>query len=188
MNEQGICTKELLKMFWQKKWVILICVAVCVAISLAMVAILTAPVYETSVVFHIKGEDSEVLVESSVYLLQTRQTLDDILEKTGLSCTREELSKMLVARPMGTTALVEVTVTSPEPNMTKAIADAVAQVLPLRMAQVMQNVETQIVDAPELPEKAVGANYMLFGLMGLLVGFALPVGVISLWEYWKTIV
>lgn len=185
MDKSTISTRQVLLALWRKKWVVLVCVVVCVALAVGLAALLVPPRYEASSVFLLKGPEPEVLVESGIYILQTRESLDAILEEAGNVCSREELAGMLDARILGTTPLLEVTVSGPDAVIAKTLADAVTAVLPQRMAQLMAGVEVEIADAPELPANAEGPDFVLFALLGLLVGVALPVGWITAREYWK---
>ena len=92
---------------------------------------------------------------------------------------------MLNARILGATPLLEVTVSCGNAEMAKTLADAVVAVLPQRLANLMAGVEVEIADAPELPVRAQGPDFVLFALLGLLVGVALSVCWVSLREYWK---
>lgn len=185
MDKNLVSTRQVLLTLWRKKWVVLVCAVVCVALALGLAGMLMPPQYEATAVFLLKGPEPEVLVESSIYILQTRESLDAILEKAGNVCSREALSGMLNARILGATPLLEVTVSCGNAEMAKTLADAVVAVLPQRLANLMAGVEVEIADAPELPEQAQGPDFVLFGLLGLLVGAALPVCVIAIREYWK---
>lgn len=185
MTEGDVRTEQLLQALWKKKWIILLCVVLSTALTLGAAALFLKPAYETTVVFLLEGEQPEVLVESARYILQTRQTLDAVLEKVDADLTREELEKMISVQNLGTTPLLEVTVSTQDPAKTKCVADAVAEVLPLRLAQVMEHTQTQIVDAPEYPDKAEPFQAMTYLLLGLLVGLAVPVTVISLQAFGK---
>ena len=52
----------------------------------------------------------------------------------------------------------------------------------------MQGVQVEVADAPELPRRAEGPNFVLVGLLGLLIGMAVPVIVVTVREYGKVVV
>lgn len=185
MDKSTISTRQILRVLWRKKWMVLVSVVICAALTVGIAALLMPPRYEASAVFLLKGPEPEVLVESGIYILQTRESLDAILEEAGNVCSREELAGMLDARILGTTPLLEVTVSCPDAATAKTLADAVTAVLPQRMAQLMTGVEVEIADVPELPANAQGPDFVLFALLGSLVGVVLPVGGITIREYWK---
>lgn len=188
MNEKTVSTQQILLVLWQKKWVVAVCAVVCMASMLGMAALLMPPRYEASIVFLLNGPEPEKLVESSIYILQTRESLDAILKEAGNVCSRGEVAQMLTAKCLGNTRLLEVTVSCAEGETAKQLADAVVTVLPQRLGQLMQGVDVEIADAPELPKQAVGPDFTLFALLGLLLGVALPVCVVVIREYWKAAV
>lgn len=185
MNEKTVSTRSLLTAVWQKKWIVLLSVVLCAALALAVTALFVTPKYETSAVFFLRGEDAQTLVESGIYILQTRQSLDAILDYAGLDYSREQLSGMLSAGAMGETALLEVRVVCDQPELARTVADAVAAVLPQRMAEVIPGTVMELADVPEVPAKPVSPSYGLHLLIGLIVGLAVPVVAIVIREYWK---
>jgi len=185
MQEKTISTRQMFTVLWKKKWTVLLSVVLCAALALAVTALCVTPKYETSTVFFLHGHETQNLVESGVYILQTRQSLDAILEQAELTCSREQLANMLSIRAMGEASMIEVRITCDEAQLAKNIGDAVAVVLPQRMEEVIPGTRMELADAPEAPEKPISPAYGLHLLIGLFVGFAVPVAVISIREYWK---
>ena len=145
-----------------------------VAIAVGIVALCMPAYYEATTVFLLKGPEPNVLTESSVYILQSRETLDAILNEAGHLCDRDALANML-----------EVTVSCENAETAKRLADAVTKVLPQRLMQLIEGVSVEIVDAPELPAKPQEPHFVLAALVGLLCGVALPICVVTAREYWK---
>ena len=188
MEEKTVSTKVILTALWRAKWLVLLCMVLCIVVAVAAVALLMPPKYTASVVFFIQGSEEKRVVESSMYILQTRQTLDAVLDRAENICSREELAEALEVRALGDTPMMEVTVRHADAQVAKNLADAVTAVLPLRLAEVIPGAQAEVADAPELPHKAEGPRFALAGLLGLLVGLAVSVAVVSAREYWKVAV
>ena len=188
MENRAISTRTLVRALWRAKWFVLLCVVLCTVAAVIAVALLMPPKYSASVVFLLKGSEEPALVESGIYILQTRQTLDAVLDQAGNVCSREELADMLEAKALGDTPMLEVTVRHGDAQIAKTLADAVTVVLPQRLSDLMQGVQVEVADVPELPRRAEGPNFVLVGLLGLLIGMAVPVAVVTVREYGKVVV
>lgn len=188
MENRAVSTRTLVRALWRAKWVISLCAVLCTVMCVAAVALLIPPKYAASVVFFIQGPEEKSVVESSMYILQTRQTLDAVLGQAENICSREELADRLEVRVLGDTPMMEVTLRHTDAQVAKKLADAVTAVLPLRLAEVIPGTRAEVADAPELPQQAENPRFALAGLLGLLVGLAIPVSVISAREYWKAAV
>lgn len=185
MEEKTMATGLLLRALWRRKWWILLSMALCAALIVGMAALCLPAEYETSAVFLLQGAEAVKQVESGIYLLQTRQTLDAVLQTADVGYGREELANMLTAQQLGETPMLQVVVTARSPEAAKAVADAVVAVLPQRLEAMLEEVQVQIADTPELPHAASGPKLWQFGLLGLLVGMLVPVGLVTLREYWE---
>ena len=184
MQANTVSTQRVLKSLWCSKWVIAACVAAGIALTMILAVVLMPPYYETSVVFLVQSPTQD-LVESGCHILNTRETLDAVVENASGASTREELSRILTANALGDTPMLEVTVRCSDAATAKLIAEAVAKVFPQRMKSLFANAAVEIADAPELPKQAVGPNYVLVALLGMLVGAAVPACIVTMREYRK---
>ena len=80
---------------------------------------------------------SNSLVNTYIYILKSRTTLEDVISKAGLPYTYEELSKMITTNAVSGTAAFDVTVRSLSPTEAEHIANTIAQVLPERIAEIV---------------------------------------------------
>ena len=96
---------------------------------------------------------SRGLVESYIVILNTRETLVEILEEARSQRTPEELEKMLSAGAVNATELFQVVAESPDPVEAELLADAVALVLPRRIASIVEGSSAKVVDAAILPSR-----------------------------------
>ena len=166
----GVDLQRLLGTLVNKSWlIILVSVMMAVLILLATIFLVT-PQYESSAMFYVNNNAFSVgdasfslssgdlstsrnLVESYIVILNTRETLVEILEEARSRRTPEELEKMLSAGAVNATELFQVVAESPDPVEAELLADAVALVLPRRIASIVEGSSAKVVDAAILPSR-----------------------------------
>lgn len=103
-----------------------------------------------------------------------------VIEKLGLPYSYEQLSGMLTITNPSDTRILYITVSSPDPDEAKSIADTYAQVSKEFIAKSMESEEPNVIEealrptSPSSPSKA--RNIML----GFLLGITLSCGVITM--------
>lgn len=150
---------------------------------------LVTPMYQAKAVFYVNNSTmslnesllsitsaditaSRGLVESYIAILNTRETLNKILEEADSARTPEELAQMLEASAVNATELFQVLVESPDPMEAEALADAVSAVLPRRIASIVEGSSAKVVDAAILPSKPSSPDVPKWTLIGAVAGFA----------------
>ena len=128
--------------------------------------------YETKVLFYADGVAADV----AMVLAETGETLDRVCAQVGGEWSRKSLDKAVTAKLSdgeGYFAVMVVTVSAGEG---KKIADAMASVLPERMAKVIPNGKVTVADAPVLAEKTSLPHRGRVTLAGALLGAAAVAG------------
>lgn len=158
-----------------------------------------APSYESSAMFYVNNNALSVgdasfsissgdlstsrnLVESYIVILNTRETLNDVIDYAGVTRKYPEIKKMISAVSVNETEIFEVVVTSSDPKEAEAIADAIAYVLPKRIGTIIEGTSAKIVDSAVVPSKPSSPSYSKNTVVGFLLGFVLSVGIIALRE------
>lgn len=116
-------------------------------------------------------------VESCIYILQSRTTLEKIIEEVGLSCSWTELSGMISAEAVDDVYAFNVTVTGSSADNVLLIAEAVTKVLPGRISEVMDGADVSIVDYPTAVSNT--PNYLKNTALGAFVGLFLCAAVLA---------
>ena len=123
--------------------------------------------------FSISSSDlsaSTSLVSVYLYILESRTTLEEVIQSTGLSYTPDELTKMISTRSVSKTGAFEVTVTSTNPAEVERIANSIAKILPERIAEIVDGTSVRIVDYAIIPSKRSGPSIFRNTAMGILIG------------------
>lgn len=125
---------------------------------------------------------SQTLVDTYIAILNTRLTLNDVIEQAKVDYTFEELEEMVEAKAVNGTEIFEVTVTSKDPEEAERIANTVVKVLPDKIAQVMDGSSVRTVDLAVVPEKKSSPSCAMYTVVGGLIGLLFSCGIVVLWE------
>lgn len=110
---------------------------------------------------------SEILVSNSVL----DSVLDDLKPQAALS--RKELDRMLTVSVVPDTQLLEVVVTSTDPELACTIADSFARITQTEIVRIAKAGGVEIVDRPEAAAKPFAPQLLFDGLIGFLIGVML---------------
>ena len=194
-QEEEIDLLKLAKVLWRKIWVILIC-AVVLGIagyywtyrkmytsyrSSALLYVNNNSVSLGSAKLSISSGDIKAvnnLMETYSVILNSRNTLTEIIEETGIPFTYEELKSMIKTETVGDTAIFKITVTTPDPELSAHLANSILEVLPGKIATIIEGASAQIVDYAVTGEPVVNGNPIKTAAIGALIGIVLSCGVI----------
>ena len=123
---------------------------------------------------------SSALVNTYIYILRSRTTLEDVAAKAGVRYSAGALRGMLSITPIENTSVFNVTVTSHSPTEAELIANTIATVLPERITEIVDGSSVRIVDYAIVPSGRSGPNYTTNMLIGFAVGAALAIVIIAL--------
>ena len=194
-QEEEIDLLKLAKVLWRKIWVILIC-AVVLGIagyywtyrkmytsyrSSALLYVNNNSVSLGSAKLSISSGDIKAvnnLMETYSIILNSRNTLTEIIEETGIPFTYEELKSMIKSETVNDTAIFKITVTTPDPELSAHLANSILEVLPGKIATIIEGASAQIVDYAVTGEPVVNGNPIKTAAIGALIGIVLSCGVI----------
>ena len=118
------------------------------------------------------------LMETYSIILNSRNTLTEIIEETGIPFTYEELKSMIKSETVNDTAIFKITVTTPDPELSAHLANSILEVLPGKISTVIEGASAQIVDYAVTGEPVVNGNPVKTAAIGALIGIVLSCGVI----------
>lgn len=121
---------------------------------------------------------SQTLVDTYIAILNTRLTLNDVIERAGLDYTFEQVRGMIDAKAVNGTEIFEVIVTSENPEETERIANTIVKVLPDKIAQIVDGSSVRTVDLAVVPERRHSPSYSKFTLIGAMAGLLLSGGIV----------
>jgi len=189
--------KRLFDAVIHKIWLIMIVAVLCVCLVVLVTWLWITPQYEASAVFYVNNSAlsigdaslsiesgditaSKSLVNTYIVILKDRVTLVDILDYAGVDMHYSELEDLIKAEPLNETEVFKVTVTNSNPQDAASLANAVAYILPKRIASIIDGSSAKIVSDAVTPVKPSSPNYTMNAIIGFLLGFVISAGAIIL--------
>ena len=187
---------HILKTLLQKAWLIILAGILAAVVGFSIAAFVITPTYSSSIMLYVNNSSfslgntsfsissSEItaaqnLVKTYSEILNNRTTLERVIDKTGVPYTYRELSEMIVAAPSNDTEIMKVTVTTEDPYEAAKIANCIAEILPIRVSEIIDGASMEVVDSaiPELEK--VAPSITVYTAVGLILGVILAVAVIA---------
>ena len=112
------------------------------------------------------------LAYTYMVILESRKVLDDVAERTNLGYSTNQIKNMIRSQAMNGTEVFKVTVTNTDYRHAAAIANSIAEVLPDKIAAVVEGSSVRVVDYAVENSNPVGPDYENYLMMGALIGFA----------------
>jgi capsular polysaccharide biosynthesis protein len=122
---------------------------------------------------------AQSLVKTYAEILDNRTTLERVIEKAGVDYGYEQLSDMIVAAPSNDTEIMKVTVTTTDPNESAKIANSIAEVLPARIAEIIDGATMEVVDYAVPNHQKVSPSITKYTAIGMILGVLLACGVLT---------
>lgn len=186
---------ELAKALWHRAWAIALAVAIAGSIAFFHTAFMVTPLYQANAMMYVNNGAFSVggtsvsispgqltaaqsLVETYVVILKSRTTLEKVAEVAGVNYTYEQLNSMVTASPVKNTEIFEISVVSSKPREAELIANTVAEILPERIADIVDGASVRVVDYAVTPTRKVSPSITKNTAMGMIIGFVLSCGVI----------
>lgn len=154
---------------------------ICAALGFLACRLWLTPRYTSSVTFYVSGNVASP-VDSAIVVLETRQTLREVITASGVSCPVEELQKSIRAESVRATDFLEVEVTSHDVVEAKLLADSVAKVLPRRMGEILGDVTAAVVDEAVFAKESSTPGGKQCAVLGAVMGLILSVCAVVLME------
>ena len=180
-------------------WIVAIVAVVCAVLTFVGTFFFITPKYTSTAMFYVNNNSfslgdaslsissgdlttSRNLVDSYLVILNTRETLNDVIDYAGAGRSYSELKKMITSQSVNETEIFEVSVTSPSAQEAERLANAIAYILPKRIGTIIDGTSAKVVDAAVVPSRPSSPSYPKNTVVGFLLGFLLSVGVIALRE------
>ncbi|MGN1158081.1 MAG: YveK family protein [Agathobacter sp.] len=111
-------------------------------------------------------------------VIDGRPILDQVIENLSLDMTYKELKGMLTFRNPSSSRIIEITVTHPEPETAKAIADEIADVAATYIEKKMDQDKPSILQYGYVAEEPVSPSVIKNSVLGAFVGAFLAIAII----------
>ena len=181
---------------WQRIWVVAIVSILVATAGFSLAAFKIAPTYSSSIMLYVNNSTSignvdvgfsissselsaaQSLAKTYTVILKNRTTLEEVIDRTGVKYTWDELYDMIDSGSVNETEILRVTVTSENPYEAEKIANAIAEVLPERVEYVISGAKMNIVDSAVVDTEKVGPSISTFTVVGFIVGAIMSIVVL----------
>jgi len=192
---------HLVKLLWSKAWLIVLVMILLGALAFSYAMFFVTPMYQATAKMYVNNKSISVgssvlsisdisaakeLLNTYVEILHTRETLEVVIENTGVEYTYEQLSRMISASSVNDTEIFAITVTGPDPKEAKDIVDQIVKILPDRITNVITDTQPRLVDKAVTPVNRSSPSYTRYAVIGMLVGFVLTCGIIIIIDLMDT--
>ena len=198
-QELEIDVQRLVNALLNKAWIIAVAAVICAVISFVGTFFLVTPKYQSAAMFYVNnnalslGEASlsissadisasRGLVKSYIVILNTRQTLNDVIDYAGVDRSYVELKNMVKAEAVDSTEIFRVVVTSPDPQEAEKIASAISYILPKRISSIIEGSSAKVVDSVVAASNPSSPSYSKNAIVGFVLGMLLSAAWITLRE------
>lgn len=198
-SELEIDVLKLLQSLWRKAWVILLVTILAGSAAFAGTAVFIRPKYRAEALMYVNSSNisvggtkvsisqseltaAQTLVDTYIVILNTRTTLEDVIAQTGVSYTYEDLKEMITAEAVNGTEVFSIQVVSRSPSEAETLANAIARILPEKIASIVEGSSARIVDYAVVPAKKDSPSLIKSTAISALLGFFLTCGVVVVQE------
>lgn len=187
---------RLLRILMKKLWVIVLVATITASAGFAFSKFMLTPHYEASVLMYVNNGSTknsastsmsasdisaaQSLVDTYIVILQSRNTLDEVINQTGVNYTYEELLHMVSASSVNGTEIFRIKVNSTNPKESALLANTIADVLPDAIANAVEGSSVRVVDRAVPPTQKSSPSNVRYALIGLAIGVVLSCVVILL--------
>lgn len=182
-----IDVSHILKSLWRRVWLIGLCGLLVAIIGFSIAAFAIAPTYSSYVKLYVNNSSfslgntsfsissseltaAQSLVRTYGDILISRSTLERVIEKADVNYTWKELSKMITCEPSNNTEIMRVTVTCEDPYEASKIANTIAEVLPVRISEIIEGASMEVVDTAIPDHEKVAPSITQYTAIGLVLG------------------
>lgn len=114
---------------------------------------------------------STALVNTYLVVLNSDTVLDKVAAQLNMEGGASSIRKYITASQMSESIVFMVSVTTPDPAKSQAIANAIADVAPDEIVRIIKAGSATVIDYAKLPTKPSSPNIKQNILVGLIVGF-----------------
>ncbi len=188
--------KQIMRALLSRAWLIVIVGVLLAVVAYVYSSYLIAPSYSADVSLYISNrtpsygtngvdfssgdiDASRELVNMYTELLMSRTTLERVIKNSDLDYTHGQLRGMISAGSSNETQVMRIVVTCGDPYEAAEIANSIAEVFPIRVAELIDGASLAIVDSAVPNTQPISPNVTTYTVIGFLLGAMIMVMVIS---------
>lgn len=196
---------RLLQVIWQKMWLVVLAAVVFGGAAFAGTYYMITPIYQSSVKLYVNNSSINIgsakysissselsaaqsLVDTYLVILETRTTLNEVILQSGCGYSYNELKNKISASAVNGTEIFEIIVSDPDPDMAVTLANTIANVLPDKIANIVDGSSVRVVDRAVRATNMSSPDYAKNTVVGAMLGIILIVIILILREMFDKII
>ena len=194
---------KLLRALWKRVWLIVISMAVVGALFFSYAVVFVTPLYKSTAMMYVNNSSislgatsftiselnaAKSLMDIYVIILESRTTLEEVIEQADLDYTYTQLNNMVEAASVNETEVFRITATSPDPAEAELIVDTIVDILPDRIAAIVDGSSVRVVDYAIRPTARSSPSYTRYAMIGIVLGALISGAAIVILELMDTTV
>jgi len=187
---------HIVKSLWKRAWLIAAAGVIAAVVGFCVSAFMIKPEYSSTIMLYVNNSSfslgntsfsissSEItaaqsLVKTYGVILNNRTTLERVIEKAEVPYTYRELAGRITSSTANGTEIMRVTVTTRDPYEAAKIANCIAEVLPVRISEIIDGASMEVVDAAVPVLQKVSPSITRYTAIGLILGVLLSAAVLA---------
>lgn len=184
------------KTLWRRVWLIILAGLLAAGIGFSVASFGIEPTYSSSVMLYVNNNAfslgntsfsisaSEItaaqsLVKTYSEILKNRTTLERVIEKSGVDYSPMHLNGMISASPANDTEIMKVTVVSKNADEAALIANCIAEVLPVRISEIIDGASMEVVDYAVANHSKIAPSITRYTAIYMIIGVLLSTLVLA---------
>ena len=176
---------ELFYVFFNRIWLLVICMAIGGAAAFAWTACFIKPVYKTSAEIYVVSASNNSVVNLAdlqlgsavksdyMELMLSRPVLEKVIESLNVNKTVNEIRSMVSITNKADTRILQIAATSTDPQLATDVANELATQSILLLPEIMENEPPNLVSTALFPTAPAGPSIVKNTLLGAILGFVL---------------
>ena len=195
--------KRVFKAVWKRFWLVALSAFLAAVLVFFATVYLITPQYQSAATFYVNNGSLSVggtsisltsgditaaksLVDTYIVILKSRACLTDVIDYAGIDISYEDLYRMVTAHSLNETEIFQVVVTHTDPAEAEKIANAIAYILPKRIASIVEGTSANVVDYAVRPAEPSSPSRLKNTLFGFLIGALLSTLTLAIREIFDT--
>jgi capsular polysaccharide biosynthesis protein len=118
------------------------------------------------------------LVSTYSVILKSRTVVNEVIDLSGVNYSYEQMLNMVEAKAVDNTEVFSITVTSSNPMEAEMLANLYAQVLPEKIAEIVNGTDAKIVDYAVIAAKRSSPSYTKNTAVGAMAGLVIAAAIV----------
>lgn len=177
---------ELFRVLLRGIWLIIAATLVAGLMAFLITRFFVTPLYSASVKLYVDNSTetttsitssdisaAKSLVNTYIAIIKSNTVMDEVIAANDSSYSTEGLVGRISASSISGTEVLQVTVTTPNPQEAYELANSIAAIAPRHLSRIVSGSSVKIVDKAKLPQSPSSPNYKKNITVGFVLGFFL---------------